>query len=101
VKSSELYRAFHDSTPKARKVSYEPPVAPLIAIGELLEISYIPYGSSRRKGTAYSHKSGDLGHKVLRTNLLLVTDSRGKNLYLIKKNPGSKWPRFSSQGILG
>ena|SRR3972149_8236428 len=101
MKPSELYRSFHGANPKTRKVSYEPPIGPLLAIGELESLVYIPYGSSHRKGTAYSHKSGDLGHKVLRTNLLLVTDSKGKNLYLVKKDPRSKWPVFSDRGILG
>ena len=101
MKASDLYSAFHGSNPKARKVTYEAPVGNLVAIGKLAEIVYIPYGSSRRKGVAYSHKSGDLGYKVLKTNLLLVTDSLGKNFYLIKENTRSKWPVFSDRGILG
>jgi hypothetical protein len=100
-KATDLYKDFHGANPKGRMVEYTSPVPPLIAIGELQDLVYTPYGSSMRKGTAFSHKSGDIGHKVLKTNLLLCTDSTGRNLFLVKKNPKGRYPVFSSRGILG
>ena len=101
MKASELYQAFHGTNPKVRKVRYVPPKEPLVAIGIVSEISYRPYGSSRRKGQIYQHAMGDTGTKKLGPNSILCTDSRGKNFYIIKLDSGKKFPLFSERGIIG
>ena len=98
--ASNLYESFHGVAPvRKRKVFYEAPPKELICIGELSEIRYKPV-RGKHVGTEFFHKSGDTGDKMLKTNLILATDSEGKNLYLLKKTKGG-FPKFTSRGIIG
>jgi hypothetical protein len=51
-------------------------------------------------GTEFYHISGDTGEKTLKSNLILATDSKGKNLYLLRDRK-SKFPVFTERGIIG
>lgn len=98
-----LYKEFHGTLPtRIRKVSYEPPNPnqPLIKLGRMSQINYVPEFPSKRKGVEYYHKSGDTGYKTLRSNLILATDLKGKNLYLIREGK-SKYPIVTGRGIIG
>ena len=98
---SDLYESFHGVSPvRKTKVYFEPPTGELISIGELSQVNYRPVRGKYRN-TEFYHKSGDLGERMLKTNLILATDKAGKNLYLVRKNKNSKYPVFSSRGILG
>lgn len=98
-KACKLYEGFHGITPRARQIRYDAPVEPLVAIGELVNLEYVPYRGAR-KGIRFTHESGDIGTKVLKTNLILAVDATGRNFFLLRKN-GSKYPLFSERGILG
>ena len=100
MKDSELYSAFHGTNPRVRRVKYTPPVPPLIKIGRLVRIEYLPEAPSKRKGTRYSHELGDTGVRVLRSNCILCTDSRGRSLFIVKDKGGSR-PFFSDRGLIG
>ena len=96
-----LYESFHGVPPSKRtKVYYEPPPKELIQIGNLVQLNYQPRVPSERHKTEFYHKSGDVGNKILKTNLILATDSKGKNLYLVKATK-NKRPYFSKLGIIG
>ena len=98
---SNLYKSFHGVDPVRQKpVYYQPPPKQLISIGELSQINYKPT-RGQYVGTEFYHKSGDLGERTIKTNLILATDPEGKNLYLVRKNKDSKYPLFSNRGILG
>jgi hypothetical protein len=98
--ASNLYESFHGVAPvRKRKVYYEAPPKELICIGILSEIRYKPV-RGKHVGTEFFHRSGDTGEKTLKSNLVLATDSEGKNLYLLKKTKGSL-PRFTNRGIIG
>lgn len=98
--ASNLYKSFHGVAPvRKRKVYYEAPPKELICIGVLSEIRYKPV-RGKHVGTEFFHKSGDTGEKTLKSNLVLATDSEGKNLYLLKKTKGG-YPRFTNRGIIG
>lgn len=97
---SNLYESFHGVAPvRKRKVYYEAPPKELICIGVLSEIRYKPV-RGKHVGTEFFHRSGDTGEKTLKSNLILATDSEGKNLYLLKKTK-SGLPKFTSRGIIG
>ena len=98
-----LYESFHGSPPlRQRKISYEPPPKgkPLVKVGRISQINYIPEFPSKKSGTEFYHLSGDTGEKTLKSNLILATDQDGKNLYLLKDKK-SKHPFFSSRGLIG
>lgn len=98
--ASNLYESFHGVAPvRKRKVYYEAPPKELICIGVLSEIRYKPV-RGKHVGTEFFHRSGDTGEKTLKSNLILATDSEGKNLYLLKKTK-SGLPRFTNRGIIG
>lgn len=98
---SDLYESFHGSKPaRKRMVSYENPTGPLIKIGRIRRIDYEPEFPSKHRGTQFYHMSGDTGSRKLPSNLILATDEKGENFYLIKDKPG-KYPLFSERGILG
>ena len=102
IKSS-LYESFHGNPPKGvRKVFYNPPssVEPLVKIGDLSEIRYRPTEPSQYSGTEFYHKSGDTGEQILKTNLILATDAKGENLYLVR-DKDIKRPFFNDMGIIG
>ena len=98
MKASELYQAFHGANPKVRRVRYVPPKEPLVAIGYITDITYLPYGSSKRKGTAYQHLWGDTGSKVLREKPILAVSQDGRNFYILRNRSSA---RFSERGIIG
>jgi len=95
-----LYKSFHGSVPNVIKISYTPPKPgeKLVSIGMIEEIVYQPFGSSKRKNTIYSHKSGDTGANVLPGKMILATSQDGKRFYLLK---GSSKAVFSERGIVG
>ena len=96
-----LYESFHGSPPaRIRKIKYEPPKGILIKIGKLSQLNYIPEYPSMRKGVEYYHRSGDIGHKILKSNAILATDIKGKNLYILK-DKNTKYPKFTERGIVG
>jgi hypothetical protein len=99
---NELYESFHGNPPmRLRRVRYEPPEGPLVKLGVLAQISYRPEFPSRHKGTEFYHTAGDTGEKVLKSNLILATDQDGRNLYLIKMDPESRYPHVTNRGIIG
>ena len=97
---SSLYESFHGNPPaRVRRVSVNMPKR-LVKIGRLLEVVYRPEAPSRRKGTAYRHEFGDDGRIVLPSNSILATNQSGTELYIIRDKP-SKYPHFSSRGVIG
>lgn len=97
-----LYEQFHGVSPSRRtKVFYQEPPDELLQIGDLVRLDYRPRQPSKRSNTEFYHRSGDTGQNVLKTNLILATDKSGKNLYLVKKNKNSRYPRFTERGIIG
>lgn len=102
--TADLYEAFHEKpSQKTRKVNFHAP-APgekIIALGKLSTINYVPYGSSGHKGIEFTHAAGDVGSKKISSNTILAASADGKQLYLIKENPGSKYPVFTNRGIIG
>ena len=99
-----LYQAFHGVLPlRQRKISYEPPPKdkPLLKVGRISQINYIPEFPSKKSGQEFYHISGDTGEETLKSNLILATDSKGKNLYLLKDKKNRR-PYFSGKrGIIG
>ena len=100
MKANNLYFAFHGANPKVRRVKYVAPKEPLIKIGRLVSLEYIPERPSRKAGTRFSHEMGDTGVRMLSSNCVLCTDKEGRNLYIIKDKGGSR-PKFESRGIIG
>ena len=103
LRNPGLYEKFHGRQPtKSRKISFEPPnpKQPLIKLGRMSQINYVPEFPSSRVGVEYYHKSGDTGYKTLKSNLILATDLKGKNLYLIRDGK-SKYPIVTGRGIIG
>ena len=97
-----LYASFHGMAPQTQKTVYfENPKGPMVAIGRLTQLEYTPEGATQHKGVKFFHKSGDVGNKMLKSNLIVCTDAKGENIYLVKENPNSSYPRFSDRGILG
>jgi hypothetical protein len=102
IPSSSLYQSFHGKPVQSqRMVQFNPPKGNVVKIGKVSEIIYTVEGNSKFDGTSFSHKAGDLGHKMLPSNTLLVSSEDGKELYLIRENSKSKYPVFSSRGVLG
>lgn len=102
-RNPNLYKSFHGAEPmRVRKIKFDEPnpKEPLIKIGRLSQLNYIPEFPSKKSGTEFYHISGDTGEKTLKSNLILATDSKGKNLYLLK-DKRSRYPVFSGRGILG
>ena len=102
--ASALYKSFHENPPaNTRKLQMNPPKPgeTLIAIGKLARIDYLPYGSSAHKNIQFYHKSGDTGSKMVKNNIILATNADGSELYLIKENPNSPYPKFTNRGIIG
>ncbi len=96
-----LYESFHNAKPiRTRKVHYVNPKGTLIKVGRISEIKYRPEFPSEHEGVEFYHRSGDTGEEVLPSNLILATDSKGENFYLIKDKK-SKRPYFSGRGIIG
>ncbi len=101
--SSALYESFHSTPPKnVRKVMYEnpDPKVPLVKLGRVSVINYVPEYPSKKADTEYTHTSGDTGEQILKSNLILATDEKGKNLYLIKDKK-SKYPFVNERGVIG
>ena len=99
---SNLYRSFHGAQPThIRKVKYTPPPKRLIKIGRLVRVEYEPEFPSKKRKTRYYHEMGDTGSEVLKSNAILATDEKGKNLYILKDQSTSPYPKFSELGILG
>ena len=100
---SNLYEKFHGTPPKTvKRVKVATPKEgeKLVAIGRLIELTYEPFGSSKRKGVHYVHEMGDEGEgKRSSGETILAVSQDGQNFYLIKSN-GSR-TRFSERGILG
>lgn len=98
---SELFESFHGNQPsKTRTVRFELPEPPLTKLGRLDEINYTVESDSQHHGTHFQHKAGDIGSKMLRSNTIVVADKKG-NLFLVKENSKSPWPRITGRGILG
>ena len=98
---SKLYKSFHGASPiRKRKVFYQEPEGEIIKIGRLARIEYNPEPPSKLTGTRYTHESGDLGHKVIKSNAILASNKEGTQLYIVKEK-NTKFPRFSKFGILG
>ena len=98
-----LYESFHGVLPNRKvKVYYEPPPKgkPLVKVGRISQINYIPEFPSEKRGQEFWHKSGDIGGEILKSNLILATDKDGKNLYLLRDKK-SKFPYFSPRGLIG
>lgn len=99
---NELYESFHGNPPmRVSRMHYEPPKGTLVKLGTLAELHYRPEFPSQHKGTEFYHTAGDTGEKVLKSNLILATDQKGKNLYLLKIDSKSRYPFVSSRGIIG
>ena len=99
-----LYESFHNSPPaNIRKVMYEnpDPKKPLVEIGKISTINYVPQSPSKKQGVEFTHKMGDDGEKIKMSNALLCTDEKGENLYIIRDNPKVKRPFFNARGIIG
>ena len=98
-----LYEQFH-GVPSVRNVPvyYDPPKKgeKLIKIGRLVQIDYVPE-RGQHQGTQFYHKSGDLGHKKIKSNAILCTNQAGTQLYLVREDKNVKFPVFSERGILG
>lgn len=95
-----LYESFHGAPPqRSRRVRVPKPTSPMIAIGRATKIEYQPYGSSQHKNIRFFHKFGDTGDEMLNVRLILATDAKGKNLFLIPGSPN--YPYFSDRGIIG
>jgi len=100
--SSSLYQSFHGKPVQSQRVvQFNPPKGKVVKIGRVKEIVYTVEGNSKFDGTNFSHKAGDIGHKMLPSNTLIVSSEDGKDLYLIKENEKSEYPKFSGRGILG
>ena len=99
--AERLYRSFHGTNPRPRKVNLPTPKSKeLVAIGVLDRIDYSPYGSSGRKKMKFTHRSGDIGEsKDVNSRTILATDAGGKHLYLIPQH--AEYPKFTERGILG
>lgn len=100
--ASDLYESFHGMQPKVkRKINYTNPSGTLLKIGRIKRLDYVPEGSTTHKGTQFYHISGDTGERKLPSNLILATDPKGENFYLIKDDATKKEPFFSERGIIG
>jgi hypothetical protein len=84
----------------SRMVNYENPKSPLLKIGRITQINYIPEGSTMRGDTEYYHIMGDTGRVTMNSNAILVTDSTGKNLYIVRDR-NTSYPKFTDRGIIG
>ncbi len=101
--TSKLFRNFHGTDPvKTSKVLFEPPKAgePLIKIGRLSQINYVPESPSHKAGHEFYHKSGDLGHKTIKSNAILATNQQGTQLFIVREKD-SRYPLFTGRGIIG
>ena len=97
----DLYKRFHGAEPRnARHVTIEEPKGQLVSMGEVSQINYRPQAPSQHTGTEFYHKSGDTGERTLKSNLILAKDA-GQNYFLIKQNPGSRYPYVNERGIIG
>lgn len=88
---SSLYQSFHGNPPsRLRKVKLPIPKEGerLLAIGRLISLVYLPYGSSQRKGTYFEHQFGDDGRRIYPEKPILCTDSQGKHLYILPDKSG-------------
>jgi len=100
---STLFRNFHGTDPvKTSKVLFEPPKSgePILKIGRLSQINYVPESPSRKAGHEFYHKSGDLGHKTIKSNAILATNQQGTQLFIVREKD-SKYPLFTERGIIG
>jgi hypothetical protein len=100
--TNELYRSFHGYNPtRRRKVTLPEPEGGLVKLGRLTRLDYSPEGQTQHRSVTFFHKAGDTGDKKLRSNTILATDSKGKNLFLIKDDPKSRFPFVNERGIIG
>jgi len=99
-KPKGLYESFHGNPPKTRKlkIGVPEPGEKIISIGKLINLEYLPYGSSKYKKTQFTHKLGDDGTKILPNKPILAVSEDGKQLYII--NDKSKY-KFGENGIVG
>ena len=99
-KPKGLYESFHGNPPKTRKlkIGVPEPGEKIISIGKLINLEYLPYGSSKYKKTQFTHKLGDDGTKILPNKPILAVSEDGKQLYVI--NDKSKY-KFGENGIVG
>ena len=99
--SNGLYKSFHGSEPKIRRVDVPVPSPgeKLVAIGILERLEYKPYGSSARKGTKFYHVVGDTGDGMVASNPILASSENGKHLFIVPQHP--KYPHMSDRGIIG
>ena len=99
-KAVQLYRDFHGVAPvRVRVMNLPPPPSDLVVLGEIVEITYKPYGQSQLKGAAYRHLFGDRGTARMgkeRPSLAVTVD--GKQLYFL--NEKSNYV-FGPRGIVG
>ena len=93
-----LYQSFHGNSPKRiRKVRFELPKGRLVKVGRLIAVEYLPENPSKRKGAILRHRFGDTGAGMLPEKPILCTDSKGRNLFILKD--GAK-TYFSGRGII-
>lgn len=99
----DLYRSFHGTSPRrVVRLTMEMPDKgeKLIKIGRLRRIEYECEEPSNLAGTVFYHDAGDTGSKMVPSNIILATNQKGTQLYLLKEKKG-RWPYFSSAGIIG
>ena len=93
-----LYQSFHGNPPgRIRKVKFAMPRGRLVKIGRLLSLDYAPENPSRHQGVRYTHRFGDTGEGMLPEKPILCTDSKGRNLFILKDGAQT---HFSERGII-
>ncbi len=97
----EGYSVFHSGQSLSqRKVEVPDPPSELYVIGRLINLTYLPYKSSKKHHEQYIHEFGDTGytHDTDPTHApLLAADEKG-NLFVIRDQ--SKY-YINSRGIVG
>jgi len=96
-----FFKGFHGANPtKVTKIQVAMPEGPVALLGRLERLDYIVESTGQHKGVHFTHKSGDIGERTIKSNTLVVADSNG-TLFLVKEKANSPWPRVSERGILG
>ena len=96
-----FFKGFHGGNPSTSKTcQVAMPEGPVAALGRLERIDYVVESNGRQKGTHFTHKAGDIGEKMLKSNTIVAADKKG-NLFLVKDNEGSRYPHVTDRGILG
>ena len=87
---------------RQRKISYEPPPKdkPLVKLGKISQINYIPEFPSKKANIEFYHNFGDYGEamKFSKDKPILATNKDGTQLYIIKDK--SKF-KLTERGIVG